>query len=108
MEASSLDQIKVDKKRLEFDQKNWQRQTLTLELDWNFTTTNVNLWTWPKYGHVHPLRSYSFGHLDQVKWITLNKWSLLIIILTLIILLQDYYKMSNPIELVFSGIFDWS
>ena len=80
-------------------------------LDWNFTTTNINLWTWLKnewiwpqidwflsyspinvhccgniyyifghihhvnvrhcqfFGHVHQIRSYSFGYLDWVKWI---------------------------------------
>ena len=48
-EASSLDRIKMTKNGLEYDQKNWQRRTLTLELDQNFTTTNVNLWTRPKY-----------------------------------------------------------
>ena len=29
--------------------KNWQQRTLTLELDTNFTTTNINRWIWPKY-----------------------------------------------------------
>ena len=75
-EVSLLDRIKMTKNRLEFDRKkNWQRWTLTLELDQNFTTTNINLWTWPKienkinitttmninmwilptFGHIHPL-----------------------------------------------------
>ena len=31
--ASLLDRIKMTKNWLEFDQKNWQRQSLTLELD---------------------------------------------------------------------------
>ena len=79
--------------RLEFDQKNWQWQTSTLELDRNFTTINVTLWAWPKYrwmlyynfsqihhgnvcccqlfGHVHRFRSFSFCHLDSVKWSSL-------------------------------------
>ena len=26
--------------------KSWQRRTLVLELDWNFTTTNINGWIW--------------------------------------------------------------
>ena len=50
--ASSLDQIKMTKKRLEFDKNNWQWQTLTLELDQNFTTTNINFLTWPKYSWI--------------------------------------------------------
>ena len=49
-EGYSLDQIKMTKNQLEFDQKNSQRQTLTLELDRNFTPTNINLRTLPKYG----------------------------------------------------------
>ena len=35
IEASSLDQIKITKNQLEFDQI-------------KMTTTNVNVWTWPK------------------------------------------------------------
>ena len=60
----------MTKKWLVFDRKNWQRQTLKLELDWNFTTTNVKFWSWPKYNwiwstiknvmifcHIYPLTS---------------------------------------------------
>ena len=42
-EASSLDRIKMTENWLEFDRKILQRQTLTLELDRNFTPTNINI-----------------------------------------------------------------
>ena len=41
--TSSLDRIKMTENWLEFDQKNLQQKILTLELDRNFTPTNVNL-----------------------------------------------------------------
>ena len=54
MEASLFDQIKMTKNWLEFDQIKWQQQTLSFELEWNFTTTNINVWIWPKYSWIWP------------------------------------------------------
>ena len=42
-EEYSLVQKNMTENRLEFDQKNSHRWTLTLELDQNFTPTNINL-----------------------------------------------------------------
>ena len=33
---------------------------------------HVNVRRFQFFGHVHQFRSFSFGHLDSVKWITLN------------------------------------
>ena len=90
--AGSLDWIKMTKNWLEFDQKNWQRWTLTSELDRNFTTTNINFWTWPKnwyspinvhhcgniysiFGQVHHVnirRCQVFGHYHQ--FLSYSSW----------------------------------
>ena len=54
LEASLFDQIKMTKNWLEFDQIKWQQQMLSFELEWNFTTTNINVWIWPKYSWIWP------------------------------------------------------
>ena len=80
-------------------EKRSHRQTWPMEVDRKITPTNMNGWTWPNFGHIHPLmfvvvihfrsssivhvcrcdlfghvqifRSYSFGHVDSVKWLFL-------------------------------------
>ena len=54
IEASYFDWINVTENRLEFDRKNSHQRTLTLEHDRKFTPTNINHWTWPKYGQIWP------------------------------------------------------
>ena len=69
---------KTDKKGSYLHTGNYKLQPLTLRS----TTTNiVYFWLCSKvnvchcqfFGHFHQFQSYSFGHLDSVKWITLNK-----------------------------------
>ena len=44
--------VHLTKSRWPKSEKNWQQWTLTLELDWNFTTTHI---IFSSFGHIHPL-----------------------------------------------------
>ena len=99
IESSSLDRIKMTKNQLEFDRKKltttnlkfgtWpklhndkhkrvnltkkRRQRQTLIMNYIFGHIHhVNVRRCQFFVHVHRFRSYSIGHLDSVKWITLD------------------------------------
>ena len=101
LKACSLDRIDMTEKRLEYGWKNF-----TSEHNQKFTTTNINLWTWPKnilffvgnflvmftnFGHIHsvilnrssehssfsPLRHFAFLFFRIFSFITQSwKWQL--------------------------------
>ena len=54
-----------------FIEKNSHRWTLTLEHDQNFTPTNINRWTWPKYGWIWPKLNI-FGQVQRLMFVGLN------------------------------------